>query len=169
MRDIVLQHGAVAPISYILEQAHPDTNFLRNASWALSNLCRGTPTPVYHLVKKAIPALAKVIKENTHNDILIDTCWAFSYLSDSGDEALKSIMEQNILPFLIKLLNHEDIAIVVPSLRTLGNIATAGEKETQAIVNEGVLVALNNILFHYKKLVRKEACWTISNITAGSS
>lgn len=27
---------------------------------------------------------------------------------------------------------------------------------------------MNNIIYHKKKTVRKEVCWTLSNITAGS-
>ncbi len=36
----------------------------RNTSWALSNLCRGTPVPSYEIIKDAIFLLAKLIEEN---------------------------------------------------------------------------------------------------------
>lgn len=36
------------------------------------------------------------------------------------------------------------------------------------MVNAGVLDALNKIIYHRKKTVRKEVCWSLSNITAGN-
>ena len=39
----------------------------------------------------------------------------------------------------------------------------------QCIINYGALPCLLNLLSHnYKKSIKKEACWTISNITAGN-
>lgn len=39
----------------------------------------------------------------------------------------------------------------------------------QVIINCGVLPCLVNLLSHnHKKSIKKEACWTISNITAGT-
>ncbi|RYX99757.1 hypothetical protein EON78_02735, partial [bacterium] len=38
-RDIVINAGAVAPISTILDNAQPGSSFVRNASWTLSNFC----------------------------------------------------------------------------------------------------------------------------------
>ena len=36
------------------------------------------------------------------------------------------------------------------------------------MINAGALEALNNIIYHKKKTVRKEVCWSLSNITAGN-
>jgi hypothetical protein len=35
-------------------------------------------------------------------------------------------------------------------------------------VNSGLVNALNQIIAHPKKTVRKESCWVLSNITAGT-
>lgn len=44
-RDSVLRSGALNSIANVLDKAEPGTSFMRNASWALSNLCRGRPQP----------------------------------------------------------------------------------------------------------------------------
>ena len=60
-------------------------------------------------------------------DILIDVCWAISYLSDGGEERVPLILQTQVLPRLIELLLHPQIGISVPSLRTIGNIVTGDD------------------------------------------
>jgi len=43
-------------------------------------------------VQRAVPSLAKVLIENDVDDILIDVCWAMSYLSDGGEERIPIIL-----------------------------------------------------------------------------
>ena len=101
VRDIVINAGAIKPIAEILDRAQPGSSFVRNASWTLSNLCRGRPAPVFSKVQRAIPSLAKVLIENDVEDILIDVCWAMSYLSDGGQERIPIILQTNVLPRLV--------------------------------------------------------------------
>ncbi len=74
---------------------------VKNASWTLSNFCRGKPPPEFSKLKRAISSLAKVLIENEQEDILIDVCWAFAYFSDGGDERIPVILETGCLPRLI--------------------------------------------------------------------
>lgn len=168
VRDIVISAGAVDPIADILDRIPPGSSFVRNASWTLSNLCRGRPSPPFMKVARAIPTLAKVLMENDVDDILIDVCWAMSYLSDGGEDRIPLIMKTGVIVRLVQLLQHPNIAVSVPCLRAIGNIVTGDDEQTQAVINAGVLDALNVIIYHKKKTVRKEVCWSLSNITAGT-
>ena len=59
--------------------------------------------------------------------------------------------------------------MLVPALRTVGNIVTGNDIQTQVIINCGALACLLQLLqANHKKSIKKEACWTISNITAGT-
>jgi len=168
VRDMVINAGAIRPISDILDRAIPGSSFVRNASWTLSNLCRGRPAPDFNKVQRAIPSLAKVLIENDVEDILIDVCWAMSYLSDGGEERIPVILATNVLPRMVQLLQHENIAVSVPCLRAIGNVVTGDDDQTQYVINAGALEALNSIIYHEKKTIRKEVCWSLSNITAGN-
>jgi importin subunit alpha-1 len=53
-------------------------------------------------------------------------------------------------------------------LRTVGNIVTGDDMQTQIIINVSSLPCLLSLLSSPKKGIRKEACWTISNVTAGN-
>lgn len=46
---------------------------------------------------------------------------------------------------------------------------TGDDIQTQVIINCGVLNSLLALLNSPKETIRKEACWTISNITAGNA
>ena len=167
-RDSVLASGALERIACVLDQAPAGTSFMRNASWALSNLCRGRPQPDYRLVKRAIPTLMKVLVENDKEDIITDICWALSYLSDGVKERITDMLDPKLLGKLIMLMRHENVALAIPCLRTVGNIVTGDDNETQLAIDANLIPTLAEILSHSKKTVRKESCWVLSNITAGT-
>jgi hypothetical protein len=127
IRDSVLQAGAVKPISNILmqvQEGQQSTAFIRNASWTLSNLCRGKPNPPFEIIKEALPALGRILLQHDQEEIITDILWAFSYVSDGSDQRMHYITDTGILPRIVALLRHPNIAISVACLRTLGNILT---------------------------------------------
>lgn len=54
-----------------------------------------------------------------------------------------------------------------PSLRSLGNIVTGTDEQTQCVLNSGALTMFPALLRHHKSNIQKEAAWTLSNVTAG--
>lgn len=64
---------------------------------------------------------------------------------------------------------HVSTSVQTPALRSVGNIVTGDDVQTQIIINSGALPALLSLLGSTKDGIRKEACWTISNVTAGNS
>jgi hypothetical protein len=104
-------------------------------------------------------------------EILVDTCWAISYISDDPTPTnmrIQEVIEMGFVPHLIKLLSHHSSLVVHPALRAVGNIVTGNDDQTQHVLEQGVLPNLKLLLQNEKVGIRKEACWTISNITAGN-
>mmetsp|Transcript_49092 Transcript_49092/g.72936 ORF Transcript_49092/g.72936 Transcript_49092/m.72936 type:complete len:554 (+) Transcript_49092:72-1733(+) len=165
-RDLVL--GAVA-MQPLLQQLHQNSklSMLRNATWTLSNFCRGKPQPDFNMVRPALPTLAQLIF-SPDEEVLTDACWALSYLSDGPNEKIQAVIEAGVCRRLVELLLHPGPAVQTPALRTVGNIVTGDDLQTQIIINFNALPCLLALLSSPKKGIRKEACWTISNITAGN-
>ena len=167
-RDYVLAQGALAPLVRLLGDSRK-LSMLRNATWTLSNFCRGkTPQPDWNTIAPALPVLAKLVY-SLDDEVLIDACWAISYLSDGANDKIQAVIEANIPRRLVELLMHASTSVQTPALRSVGNIVTGDDVQTQLIINCGALPALLSLLGSTKDGIRKEACWTISNITAGNS
>ncbi|KAK8038130.1 Importin subunit alpha-1 [Apiospora phragmitis] len=186
-RDYVLGCGALKPLLNLLGDSRK-LSMLRNATWTLSNFCRGkTPQPDWSTVRPedelyfedgisncngqiapALPVLAKLVY-SLDDEVLIDACWAISYLSDGSNDKIQAVIEAGIPRRLVELLMHASTSVQTPALRSVGNIVTGDDVQTQVIINCGALPCLLSLLSSNKDGIRKEACWTISNITAGNS
>ena len=168
-------------------------SMLRNATWTLSNFCRGKPQPEFGTVRPALPTLAQVIN-SPDEEVLADAqaggvrfprvdgvdrhavaatrrprrCWALSYLSDGPNEKIQAVIEAGVCRKLVELLMHPSPSVQTPALRTVGNIVTGNETQTQTVIDAGAVPNLLELFSHSKKGIQKEACWAISNITAGN-
>lgn len=63
--------------------------FLRNVAWTLSNLCRNkSPPPPLESCQRCLPVFARML---CHDDkeILSDTCWALSYITDGTNDKIQ--------------------------------------------------------------------------------
>jgi importin subunit alpha-1 len=169
-RDLVLLSGALKPLLALCVPS-AKISMLRNATWTLSNLCRGKPQPSFELVQAALPVLANLL--NCRDDeVLTDACWALSYLSDDtgpNNQKIQAVIASGVAKRLVELLMHRSPNVKTPALRTVGNIVTGDDLQTQVIIQSSALPALLALLNHPKKGIRKETCWTISNITAGNA
>ena len=113
-----------------------------------------------------MPILAKLVY-SLDDEVLIDACWAISYLSDGSNDKIQAVIEASIPRRLVELLMHSSTSVQTPALRSVGNIVTGDDVQTQVIINSGALPALLSLLSSTKDGIRKEACWAISNATSG--
>jgi hypothetical protein len=156
-------------------------SMLRNATWTLSNLCRGKPQPPLQIVRNlayildlifnklvpCLPILNQLVR-NSDVEVVIDACWALSYISDGTNDNIQAVLDCGCASRMVSLLNHPNVKVQVPALRTIGNIITGTETQTQVLLDHNVLPLLYRLLNSPRKALRKESCWTISNIVAGS-
>uniref|UniRef100_A0A4W5L543 Importin subunit alpha n=1 Tax=Hucho hucho TaxID=62062 RepID=A0A4W5L543_9TELE len=166
-RDYVISLGVVKPLLSFINPSIPIT-FLRNVTWVIVNLCRNKdPPPPMETVQELLPALCVLIY-HTDINILVDTVWALSYLTDGGNEQIQMVIDSGVVPFLVPLLSHQEVKVQTAALRAVGNIVTGTDEQTQVVLNCDVLSHFPNLLTHPKEKINKEAVWFLSNITAGN-
>eukprot|EP00755_Sulcionema_specki_P038958 Sspe_Gene.2825::Locus_940_Transcript_1_2_Confidence_0.800_Length_1628::g.2825::m.2825 len=56
----------------------------------------------------------------------------------------------------------------MPALRILGNIVTGNDRQTQQVLDAGALPLIHRLMTSTSSRIRKECCWNISNIAAGT-
>ncbi|KAF7339547.1 Importin subunit alpha [Mycena sanguinolenta] len=187
-RDYVLRQGALRPLLTLLSEQHK-LSMLRNATWTLSNFCRGkSPQPEWELISPALTVLTKLIY-SLDDEILIDACWAISYLSDGSNDKIQAVIESGVCrrlvdlllhtstpklslhpvpsPALLQLLSSPKDGIRKEACWTISNITAGSPPQIQAIIDANIIPPLINILQNADFKTKKEACWAISNATSG--
>lgn len=127
------------------------------------------------------------------NDILSYTCWSLSHLCDGPALNIMSVVTSadakdppgGLVPRLIELLHHSNWRVTKPALRTIGNIVCAEYDDsemisatedgdpfftdfTEVILECNAVPTLKDLINHSNREIQKEACWTLSNIAAGT-
>lgn len=167
-RDTVLANGALEPLVHCILQHQCSQKVLRIGSWALNNLCDPTPRPTLDIAV-LMPVLLTLI-QCPDSEVLSHTCWALSHLCDGPSAHIKVVVEANLCGRLVELLQHRSWRVTKPALRTIGNIVCAEDEVdyTQYILEAGAVPYLRALISHSNREIQKEACWTLSNIAAGT-
>ena len=56
-----------------------------------------------------------------------DAAWAISYVTDEDGDRIQAVIDAGCVPSLVRLLDHNENSIVVPALRSVGNIVTGSD------------------------------------------
>jgi importin subunit alpha-1 len=175
-RMLVLEAGICPPLLRAFDPRHSSLPLLRQAAWTMSNLVRSsreggavqhTPLPA---VRCLLPRLVALLALQD-KDVLVDALWATSYLADGTEDRQAAFVEAGCMARVVELLGHAECDVVVPALRTLGSVTTGDTAATQAVLDQpaalpGVLRLLATGAT--RRSLRKEACWLVSNVCAGT-
>jgi len=106
------------------------------------------------------------LADNHFGEALIDALWGISWTSESY---IQEVIDLGCVPYLVHHLKNNQLSVLIPALRALGNIVTGNDLQTNAVLScQDFLPRVFELISNPKKTVRKEACWLISNIAAGN-
>lgn len=173
LRDQVIAAGALEKIVHCC-QATCELEDVRTFTWCMTILLRGKPEVPLSCVQLAIPVIVKHL-ETKDNEVMINICLAMSYMTDDRtgtNQKLQAIMDikPSLLPKIINQLfdTTTDSSIQESLLRVVGNFISGNDTQTQAMLDLDLLNRLPPFLEHKDDFIRKESCWMISNLTAGT-
>lgn len=156
-------------IKEILKIHEAPPSLISTSCWILSNLSRGKPSPPLDKFMEILPILQELLNTKNEN-ILVETLWIFSYLTDRDKKEMKIV--QNFISenyqLLIKCIIAQNIMLQAPSIRILGNLTAGGNPEICLKFFEfGILENFQQILKNANYMnLHKEICWVISNLCA---
>jgi hypothetical protein len=140
---------------------------LRNLARAFGFLFQNHPPPPFEAVTAALPVCHYLIH---HSDTAVQdaACWAVSYICDGPEEYFLACQTAGLISIVLELLRTQRPSVMLPAVRTFGNYAVISAAAAQAIVDMGVLQLMAPLMQpRVERLIRKECCWTLSNVAAG--
>lgn len=134
-----------------------------------------------------LPVLRRLLR-TADAEVLSYTCWTLSHLCDGPSSHIAAVVTTDdpkgpkcgLVPRLVELLMHPSWRVTKPALRTIGNIVCAECSDdnnhgsstttdyTEVILECGAVPRLKELITHSNREIQKEACWTLSNIAAGT-
>ena len=153
----------------------------------------GSKTPDYASsdeieMSTLLPTLRRLLRI-ADAEVLSYTCWTLSHLCDGPSSHISAVVTTakdskgprgGLVPRLVELLLHASWRVTKPALRTIGNIVCAECSDdnnhssssptdyTEIILFCGAVPRLMELVTHSNREIQKEACWTLSNIAAGT-
>mmetsp|Transcript_13244 Transcript_13244/g.28066 ORF Transcript_13244/g.28066 Transcript_13244/m.28066 type:complete len:1178 (-) Transcript_13244:173-3706(-) len=144
-------------------------------------------------IRKLLPSLRRLLS-SADAEVLSYTCWTLSHLCDGPSSHIAAVVTTppdvkgppgGLVPRLVELLLHASWRVTKPALRTIGNIVCAECTDdsaiptfpggppaptdyTEVILDCDAVPRLKQLITHSNREIQKEACWTLSNIAAGT-
>jgi hypothetical protein len=102
------------------------------------------------------------------DEIILEDClWGIARHCESREiDKGEIIRKSNLIPKIIPHLLGKKIGLQLSALHVIGNYSLSNEG-ISSLFEHNILGAIYRLLFSSDRILRRDACWALSNITAG--
>ncbi|KAF3442880.1 hypothetical protein FNV43_RR16798 [Rhamnella rubrinervis] len=175
LRNVLLSQGALPSLARMMLPNKGST--VRTAAWALSNLIKGPDSKAATDLIRVDGVLDAIIRHlrKADDELATEVAWVVVYLSALSNVATSMLVKSDVLQLLVeRLATSNSLQLLIPVLRSLGNLVAGDLHTTNAIlvpgheITDNVVGVLVKCLKSEHRVLKKEAAWVLSNIAAGS-
>ena len=173
--QLAIKFGLVQPLLALIRPADTSTEFIRDVTRTLSNLCMYNVSsfPKAIVRSQVLPALASLVAKSSDEEVFTDTCRSLSYIME--DKLLMRIdvvINSGVVPRLVHLLNLHHRSPnennLLAALSCIKWIASGSKPQQQSLIDAHVLPVFYSLLTHPKTRVQRMTVLALSNITNGN-
>ncbi|KAJ3444070.1 importin subunit alpha-4 [Anaeramoeba flamelloides] len=166
-RLLILNNKIVIPKLVSVLSRYPITlEVIKLTVWTLSLLFKGNAPLAPELCQLVFPIFSTYLQD-FEEELLIDSCWGMSYICHDPENIQRLISEDSISR-LIQLLEKDNDEIIITSIRILSGVLGGTNKQTEFVLQAGILKPLKKLIRSPHHRIVKETCFALSNITAGT-
>ena len=168
-RDICIEMDFPHKIVKLLAKYNLNANLMETGIWALSRLVDLKPAPICKKISEVFPLFISILQLNyTDQKTRKNALWGLYFLSNSF---LIDIADSGCIPMLIQYLEIDELSLVFPTLKILGNVISSKQDNLieEVLKNERFLPRLFDLFSHQNEGVKTYAGWIIGNLAAGNT
>jgi hypothetical protein len=176
LRQLVVKSNVLNKLIFILNQ-NRGMNIQKHIIWCLSNALRIRPRKEPYVAMKN-PVMALILAFKTYNDPEIKRDCLFGMSEFCKTNLLTLFTEEKFMESLRQFYqslyeNNNDYQVIKSEVsaihKIIGNITNGDDFDTDKIINQGFLKDLCVLLCVEDDMCKREICWILSNIAAGTS
>nr|AEW68226.1 alpha-karyopherin 4 [Drosophila melanogaster] len=166
LRDYIIRHGLMQKLMSIIQDKSTCTLMLSHVTWVLRKLCISSQPSPPDNAAEIIQAL-NIVLYNPEANVLEDALMAVRNLAH-GNETIQMLLDFEVVPRIIYLLEHPNVTVQNAALQALINIATGSEEQIQELLNNNLLPHLSALMSNSDPDIRCQVLKLLLNIADGN-
>ena len=143
--NLEILRPAIRLLAHVLATCN-DADVLQDAGWALSYISDGDNQRI-----QVMTMMMMIYKQDTSFSMTLRTSLCHLTYVPHNTQA---VVDSGVTPDVVRHTGHQLANVITPMLRTLGNLVSGDDVQTQAVLDSGALMYMPALLRNSKKNIR---------------